>query len=130
MRTRGIKTTAVAMRLIMGMGSRSDYSESGVASGAGVCRAALGLDRETPRPHTTRSTLGLVVRPVLCVLGGMPARPQPAITAVAFLIFLDAFEQLHAAEIRPQRRRHIDLRIGQLPEQEVTQPHLSAGANY
>src|SRR5208283_278730 len=64
------------------------------------------------------------------MLRSMSVRPQSAVAAVALLIFLNALEQLHAAKIRPQRLRHIDLRIGQLPEQEVTQPHLAAGAYY
>src|SRR5580700_4023395 len=39
-------------------------------------------------------------------------------------------EQMHPAEFRPQRRSHIDLRISQLPQQKVAQPHLAAGTNH
>src|ERR1019366_5047775 len=129
-RTKGIKTTAVATRLIMG--SRFAYRESRVALIAGSCRAALGLDgRGRPSPHEqSPSTLCLGVRPERRMLRSMPVRPQSAVAAVALLIFFNPLEQLNAAEIGPQRRRHIDLRVGKLPQQKVTQPHLAAGANY
>src|SRR5208282_1746672 len=85
---------------------------------------------EGARPHTSQSTLRLSVGPERRWPRSMPVLAQAAVAAVAFLIVFDPLEQLNAAEIRPQRLRHIDLRIGKLPEQEVTQPHLAAGANY
>src|SRR5450759_2201576 len=137
-KTSGISTTAVAMRLIIGIGShygaRCAYRKSGVALIAGSGRTALGLDgRGRPSPHEPprSSALCLEVRPLRRrVLRSMAVLPQPAVAAVALLIFFDALKQLNAAEIGPQRLRHINLRIGKLPEQKVTQPHLAAGANY
>src|SRR6185312_9290999 len=55
---------------------------------------------------------------------------ESAITAVTLLIIGNAFEQVHAAELRPQCRRDVNFRISQLPKQKIAQPHLAAGANY
>src|ERR1700751_2653629 len=60
---------------------------------------------------------------------GMIVVVQPAVTALALLVLRNALEQVMAAEIRPQRGCDIDLCVGQLPEQEVAEPHLPAGAH-
>ena len=59
-----------------------------------------------------------------CVAG------QPAVTPLALLIFRDAFQQMHSAELRPQGRSDINFGIGKLPQQEIAQPHFAAGANH
>ena len=50
-------------------------------------------------------------------------------TAIALLVGEHAFEQVAAAEVRPQRVGHPDLGIGDLPQQEVADAHLAARAN-
>ena len=55
---------------------------------------------------------------------------QSAIPPLAFLVFRNAFQQMCAAELRPQRGRHINLRIGQLPKKKVAQPHFTTGAHH
>src|SRR5205085_7254392 len=49
-----------------------------------------------------------------------------AVAAVSLLIRHDGFEQMTLAEIRPQRVRHPDLGVGDLPQQEVADAHLAA----
>src|SRR6266849_1343466 len=53
---------------------------------------------------------------------------QSTVAPLALLVLCNAFEQLQAAEIRPQRWRDINLGISQLPQQKIAQPHLAAGA--
>src|SRR5204863_222847 len=50
---------------------------------------------------------------VSCVAG------QSTITPLALLILGDAFEQMHAAELRPERGSNVDFGICELPHQEV-----------
>src|SRR5579884_505877 len=55
---------------------------------------------------------------------------EPAVAALALLIFGQAFEQVDATEIRPQRRRYVNFRVRQLPQEEVAEAHLAAGADH
>ena len=43
---------------------------------------------------------------------------QPPISPLALLILSDPLKQMHATKIRPQSRRHIDLGVSDLPEEE------------
>ena len=58
------------------------------------------------------------------------AMVQTAVAALALLIFRDAFEQMHATEIRPERGCDINFGVGQLPEQKVAEPHFARGADH
>src|SRR6202158_6478762 len=49
---------------------------------------------------------------------------------LALLVFCDSFEQMHTAEIGPERRGHVNLGIGEWPQQEITQSHLARGPYY
>ncbi len=55
---------------------------------------------------------------------------QPAVAPLPLLILGNRLQQMHATEIRPQSRRHINLGIGQLPKQKVAQPHLARSAHH
>ena len=55
---------------------------------------------------------------------------EAAVAAFPLLEFRNAFQQLQASEVGPQCLRHVDLGVGELPEQEVAEPHLAAGANH
>ena len=57
-------------------------------------------------------------------------RHQSAITALALLKFRHGLEQVHAAEIGPQRRRDVNFRVCELPQQEITESHFAAGTNH
>src|SRR5260370_15708195 len=64
---------------------------------------------------------------------GMRARVglvQPAVAALTLLKFLDGLEQMGAAEIRPEGLGNVDFGVRRLPEQEVAQAHLAAGADH
>src|SRR5215510_14837362 len=76
----------------------------------------------------------------LCVSVSMPCRKsqsgsvddgepggliQAAEPSLAFLIIDDGGENVRAAEIGPQRIRHINLRVSDLPQQEITHAHLA-----
>src|SRR5262245_22940397 len=52
--------------------------------------------------------------------------PEPA---VAFLVVRHGLVEMAAAEIRPQRVRDPHLGVGELPEHEVGDAHLTAGAD-
>src|SRR6185369_17419945 len=46
--------------------------------------------------------------------------------ALAALELAERLEKLQLAEIRPQRLRDVDLRVRELPEEEIADPHLPA----
>src|SRR5689334_3050111 len=50
-----------------------------------------------------------------------------AVAAIALLVGEDRLEQMTAPEVGPQRLGYPDLRVGDLPEQEVADAHLAAG---
>src|SRR5687768_10979670 len=52
-----------------------------------------------------------------------------AVTALARLEVDDGFEEMAAAEVRPEHLGHVDLGVGDLPEQEVRHAQLAAGAD-
>src|SRR5262245_22595864 len=61
--------------------------------------------------------------PFLLLLAGA------AETAFALLVVLDGVEKFRFAEIRPQRVGDVQLAVGDLPEKEVGDAHLAAGAD-
>src|SRR5262245_61390374 len=71
----------------------------------------LATSRSGP-PSTTGEDSG--------VLGEAPEAP------LALLVVADRLEQVLAGEIRPEDRREPEFRVGDLPEQEVRDPHLAA----
>src|SRR5439155_1275276 len=52
---------------------------------------------------------------------------RPAEATLALLIESQRLEELALAEIRPERVGDVDLRVGDLPEEEVAEAHLAAG---
>src|SRR5271156_6488095 len=52
-----------------------------------------------------------------------------AVTALALLEFDEGIEQAGAAEIGPERFCHENFGVGNLPEQEIADAHLAAGAD-
>ena len=75
-----------------------------------------------------RVTDGCRLRP--CGLAGevaLAGGPDAAVAPLALLEVDDGLEQVAGAEVRPQRVGHPDLGVGDLPEQEVADPHLAAG---
>src|SRR5688572_21618454 len=67
--------------------------------------------------------------------GASKARPAAAAVAIShpteatasLLEVRDRPVEVDGAEVRPQHRRHPQLRVGDLPQQEVGDPHLAAG---
>ena len=51
------------------------------------------------------------------------------VATLALLVVGDGLEQVLAPEVRPEHVGHPDLRVGDLPEQEVRDPHLAARAD-
>ena len=51
------------------------------------------------------------------------------LTALALLKGKDRLQEVAAGEIRPQRPRDIELRISDLPEQEIADAHFARGAD-
>ena len=56
-------------------------------------------------------------------------RPDPTETAVTVLEINDRQIQILALEVRPQGIAEIKLAVGALPQQEIAQPQLAAGAD-
>src|SRR5688572_4491951 len=56
-------------------------------------------------------------------------RADAAVPALALLIREHGFDEVPAAEVRPQRVGHVDLRVRDLPEQVVADAHLTARAD-
>src|SRR5207302_1356668 len=52
-----------------------------------------------------------------------------AVAAFALLKFHQSFQEPGAVEVRPERLGHKNLRVGDLPKQEIAQAHLAAGSN-
>ena len=57
----------------------------------------------------------------------MAAALEPAKASMAPRVFLERLVQLRLAEVRPERGRHDELGVGDLPEEEVAHAHLAAG---
>src|SRR5215472_9784508 len=54
---------------------------------------------------------------------------NPSVAALALLKLHQRFEQPRAVEIRPQRVRYENLRIGDLPEQKIADAQLATRSN-
>src|SRR5262245_8383359 len=61
--------------------------------------------------------------PSLLLLAGAPE------AAFALLVVLERAEQLRLAEVRPQGLGHVQLGVGDLPQEEVGDAHFAAGAD-
>jgi len=61
--------------------------------------------------------------------GGSGGRGDGAVTAFAFLVVEKSLKETGAIEIRPERFRDKDFRVGNLPEQKIADAHFPAGAN-
>src|SRR5215470_10463422 len=57
------------------------------------------------------------------------ATSHPTEASVAALIVGDGAIEIGGAEVRPERRRHPELGVRDLPQQEVRDPHLTARAD-
>src|SRR6266480_1342074 len=55
------------------------------------------------------------------------ATSHPTEAPVAALVIGDGAIEVDGAEVRPERRRHPELGVGDLPQQEVGNAHLAAG---
>src|SRR6187399_1550519 len=56
-------------------------------------------------------------------------RRNPAVAPLALLECEHRFEQVTTPEVRPERFGHIDLGVGNLPEEVVADAHFTAGAD-
>src|SRR6266446_3853755 len=106
-------------------------------------RGVLWLTRQTGRLHDRLDRLTCLSD---LTFGCLPASPESgsvthhahglfvgrfafadaAIPALALLKLEQGLQQLRPIEIRPQRFSHENLRIRNLPEQEITDAHFSA----
>ena len=60
---------------------------------------------------------------------GHSRRSNIAKSTVAFLVFNNGLKNMRAAKIREKRFGHKDLRVGDLPKQEIRDPHFPARAD-
>src|SRR5208337_3780599 len=61
-----------------------------------------------------------------CPSRGPALRINPAVPSFSVLKIQQRLQQPRAVEIRPQRLRHKNFRVGDLPQQEIAHPHLPA----
>src|SRR5215472_1749895 len=86
-----------------------------------------------PRKIRARS-VGMAIAAVASLARSTSALPVLLLageseTTLALLIVLERAEKLRFAEVRPQGVGHVELGIGDLPEEEVRDAHLAAGAD-
>src|SRR5579859_337438 len=123
--THGIRTTAVATRFqVIAMGSPyesltpSHHIKGNKSRGRIAKKRSVASGEESSLAHDARG-----------VLRGSLTFAYPAVAALAFLVFEERLEQTCAVEIGPQRFRHENLRVGDLPQQKIAYAHLAAGAD-
>ena len=61
--------------------------------------------------------------------GGAGGRGDGAVTAFAFLVVEEGFEEASAIEIGPERVGDKNFGVGDLPEEEIADAHLAAGSD-
>src|SRR5262249_57085806 len=116
------KAIAAVMRRV-----RSIRSGIGTRPGH-VCRAPNHRRPARPppplraRPETSRVAL-LVHRPQLLALQLLGGESK---ASLALLEERERLQELALAEVGPQRFGHVHLGVGELPEEEVAEPHLAA----
>ena len=89
-------------------------------TGGGAYQMAASMPAVITRP--LRQPSHLAPRPRV-------TRLDAAVAAVPLLVVDHRFEQVAAPEIRPQHVGDVDLRVRDLPEQEVADAHLAARAD-
>src|SRR5690348_601798 len=136
--TTGISTTAVAIRFSKGIFSalkiepRIHTDLHGFVRGF-PCRSVANSEAfQGTRNYNQSGSRGRVFP--LCTPGSgfyefCGSVIEAAVAALALLIFRNALEKVKAAKIRPESCGHIDLGIGQLPEEEIAEPHLARRAH-
>src|SRR5271170_1407090 len=115
--------------------AKNSFSATIATSAATPASSAAG-------PHQTSattkgiSTAAVKIRISIPVLASPRARvmlrpdcAEPAVAPLAFLKIYQRFQQPHARKIRPQRLGHVNLRVGNLPQQKIADPHFAAGAD-
>src|SRR5687768_5527500 len=95
-----------------------------VASSASGTPTAAVSSRLTAASVPSRRRSSLPDGRGLGLVGG-----DAAVPALAALVLEDGLEQLAAPEVRPEGVGDPDLRVGDLPEQEVGDAHLAGGAD-
>src|SRR4029077_4622519 len=108
----GIRTTAVAIRLIKG---KSPCARERFFRPFGARLRCRLVPRLAPwasflRRYAAGGALDPLRRTRSVVMSVVVV--QAAVAAFAFLIFRNAFEQVLAAKVGPQRRSNVDFRIG------------------
>src|SRR6266571_5782962 len=109
-----------------GLGSRKSAERNTASEAAAVSTRVLSMSTHPPArqealrdpPPTAGFALGFFE-----LLAGAPE------AALALLVPSDRRVELLGVEVRPQRRGEIQLGIGKLPEQEITDALLATGAN-
>src|SRR5581483_785727 len=128
-------TSAIGIATAAGTSFVSSHVPPSATRIANASKTIGGANHTRPTTRTTR-TAPLMTRvtgrrPPRCgatSLGGDGdgRRLDAAVPGIALLIREDRFEQMAASEVGPQRLGEPDLRIRDLPQQEVADAHLAA----
>src|SRR5687768_16870482 len=102
-----------------------------VATMRATTRRTVALANQINATNAAASRTPLTSRTMRELLhaSGDRRRDNGPVAAVALLIREDRFQQMAAAEIRPQRVGHPDLRVCDLPQQKIADTHFAARAD-
>src|SRR5262249_8816211 len=130
-------TPSSAQRAVRSVGkAMPPYSESPMAATATMKPANSGVQRYSMISHSAGSAMAAVrsrvrsrktlhrAQPLALELGGGATE-----AALPLLEERQGVEVLPLAEVRPQRLSDVHLGVRQLPQKEVADTHLAAGAN-
>src|SRR5437762_6551008 len=98
----------------------SEGRKNRTARAIGIATAAAS----SRRPTVTDASAGRLAR-----FRHASAVDHAAVAPLALLEVEDRLEEVTLPEVGPERRRHPDLAVGDLPEEEVRHPHLSGSAD-
>src|SRR5262245_35564020 len=116
-----------------GRASSASSTPAAAAATAASTSVAHGGSHSNVAPTRTMSTAALTRREIDTLSSALCRAHRlgmnGAVTAVAFLVVDDGFEEMPGAEVRPERVGHPDFRVGNLPQQEITDTHFAAGAD-
>src|SRR4029078_7716992 len=99
------------------MGARNTSTTTIGMSTTAVRTRLSRCNRSAPRSRALR-------RRIIRIAG------EATIAPFALLVFLDAFQQMYSAKFGPKGGSHVNICVCQLPQQEIAQAHLAAGAYY
>src|SRR5271155_4798241 len=115
--------------------AKNSFSATSATNAATPASSAAG-PYQTSATTTGISTAAVKIRISIAVSASPRARvvlgpdcAEPAVPPLALLKIYQRFQQPHARKVRPQSLGHVNLRVGNLPQQKIADAHFAAGAD-